>query len=48
MDELHQITAAEAINDTHVRVSFDTGDIGIFDCSPYMKESYWAGIRGSV
>ena len=45
MEELHQITAAEAISDSHVRVSFDTGEVAIFDCSPYMKENYWSSLR---
>ena len=45
MEELHQITAAEAISDSHVRVSFDTGDVAVFDCSPYMKENYWSSLR---
>lgn len=45
MEELHQIITAEAISDSHVRVSFDTGDVAIFDCSPYMKENYWSNLR---
>ena len=42
MAELHQIITAEAISDSHVRVSFDTGDVAVFDCTPYMKEKYWS------
>ena len=45
MEELHQITAAEAISDSHVRVSFDTGDVAVFDCTPYKKEKYWSSLR---
>ena len=45
MEELHQIIAAEAISDSHVRVSFDTGDVAVFDCTPYMKEKYWSSLR---
>ena len=41
MEVLHQILTAEAIDNTRVRVSFDTGETGIFDCSPYMRENYW-------
>ena len=29
MEELHQILAAEPVDDTHVRVTFDTGAFGV-------------------
>ena len=45
MEELHQVMSAEPLDDTHVRVSFDTGDIAIFDCEPYMREKYWACLK---
>lgn len=45
MEVLHQILKAEAIDDTRVRVSFDTGETGVFDCSPYMREGYWNCLR---
>ena len=45
MEELHQVLEAAAVDDTHVRVSFDNGESGLFDCSPYMRESYWAPLR---
>lgn len=43
--ELRQAITAVATDDTHVRVSFDNGVVGIFDCSPYMKENYWSALR---
>ena len=45
MEDLHQVMSAEAIDNTHVRVLFDTGESGLFDCAPYMKESYWSSLR---
>ena len=48
MEELHQILAAEPIDDTHVRVTFDTGALGVFDCAPYMRDNYWAALRSPV
>ena len=45
MEDLHQILSAEAVDGTHVRVSFDTGAVGIFDCAPYMKDSYWSRLN---
>jgi len=38
---LHQVMTAVPVDDTHVRVSFENGISGVFDCAPYMKESYW-------
>ena len=45
MEELHQILSAKPIDDTRIRVKFDTGVYGVFDCSPYMKEKYWACLK---
>lgn len=45
MEELHQILSAEPIDDMRVRVMFDTGAFGVFDCSPYMRDDYWASLR---
>ena len=42
MTELHSAIAVEPIDDTRLRVSFDNGAVGVFDCSPYMKEKYWS------
>ena len=41
MNVLHQVVKAEPVDDRHVRVSFENGAVGIFDCSPYFKDDYW-------
>ena len=41
MDVLHDITKVEAASDFKVRVTFDTGESGTFDCSPYLSHPYW-------
>jgi len=43
MNVLHQVVKAEPVDDRHVRVSFENGAVGIFDCSPYFKDDYWGG-----
>jgi len=45
---LHQVMTAEPVDDTHVRVSFENGMSGVFDCAPYMKESYWHCLKEPV
>ena len=45
MEELHSVLTACPVDDTHLRVSFDNGVVGIFDCSPYMKERYWSCLK---
>ena len=45
MEELHSVLTVNPVDDTHLRVSFDNGVVGIFDCSPYMKEKYWASLN---
>lgn len=41
MEALHQVTAVEALDATRLRVQFDTGEVGVFDCTPYMREKFW-------
>ena len=41
MDLLHDITNVEALPDYKVRVVFDTGESGVFDCSEYLSHPYW-------
>ena len=45
MNVLHQVVKAEQVDDRHVRVSFENGAVGIFDCSPYFKDDYWGALR---
>jgi len=42
---LHQVMTAVPVDDTRVRVSFENGLTGVFDCAPYMRESYWHRLR---
>lgn len=41
MTELHQVVKAEAVDASKVRVSFENGVEGLFDCTSYMAEKYW-------
>ena len=41
MDILHDIVSAEALPDFKVRVAFDTGETGVFDCKDYLRHPYW-------
>ena len=41
MDILHDIVLAEAMPDFKVRVTFDTGETGVFDCVDYLRHPYW-------
>lgn len=42
MKVLHQVVAATPLDDRRIRVSFENGVGGTFDCSPYFKDKYWA------
>lgn len=33
------------MDDTKVFVTFDNGTSGVFDCAPYMEESYWSCLK---
>ena len=41
MDILHDITNAKALPGYKIHVVFDTGESGVFDCSPYLSHPYW-------
>ena len=41
MDLLHEITEAVSMPGFKVRVRFDTGESGVFDCSNYLGHPYW-------
>lgn len=41
MDILHNITNAKPLPGYKVHVVFDTGESGVFDCSPYLSHPYW-------
>lgn len=41
MKELHQIVSVTVIDDKRVRVAFENGVEGTFDCSSYMADKFW-------
>jgi hypothetical protein len=45
MNVLHQVITAEAVDDKRVRVSFENGVQGLFDCSSYMTDRYWDSLN---
>ncbi len=45
MNVLHQVIKAEAVDDKRVRVSFENGVQGLFDCSSYMTDRYWDSLN---
>ena len=44
MNVLHQVMTAMPVDDRRIRVSFENGVEGLFDCSPYMADGYWQGL----
>ena len=44
MNVLHQVVSATPLDDRRIRVLFENGAGGVFDCAPYMKDSYWASL----
>ena len=45
MKVLHQVMTVDVVDDVRVRVSFENGVVGVFDCSEYMRDPYWAALR---
>ena len=44
MNVLHQVVAATPLDNSRIRVSFENGMGGVFDCAPYLKDKYWASL----
>ena len=44
MNILHQVVAASPLDDTKIRVSFENGMSGFFDCEPYFRDKYWESL----
>ncbi len=44
MNVLHQVVAATPLDDRRIRVSFENGMGGVFDCTPYLQDKYWASL----
>ena len=45
MEVLHQVISAEPLGNDKVRVAFENGATGVFDCSPYMADKYWEALK---
>jgi len=45
MNVLHQVVAAVPVDERRIRVSFENGVEGMFDCSPYMSNRYWESLN---
>ena len=41
MEVLHQVVSAVPLDDSKIKVTFETGATGVFDCAPYMADRYW-------
>ena len=41
MNELHQVVSASPLDDKRIRVAFENGVEGTFDCSRYMSHPFW-------
>lgn len=41
MEILHEILRMEPLDGFRIRVEFDTGETGVFDCSPYIGHPAW-------
>ena len=44
MNVLHQVVAATPLDDSRIRVSFENGMGGVFDCAPDLKDKYWSSL----
>ena len=45
MRELHSVIAAKPLDGMQVKVVFDNGVSGIFDCAYLLKDPYWAKLE---
>ena len=45
MSVLHQVVTAVPVDERRIRVSFENGVEGMFDCSPYMLDRYWESLN---
>ena len=41
MKDYASTVSAQALPDFRVRVAFDTGAVGVFDCKPLLGDAYW-------
>ena len=44
MNVLHQVMTATPLDNSRIRVSFENGMGGVFDCAPYLKDKYWESL----
>ena len=45
MDQLHFVTVAEPCGNFNVKVRFDTGETGMFNCEYLTVDPYWERLR---
>ena len=45
MEQLHYVTNAVPCGRQKIRVEFDTGEKGIFDCSYLIADPYWQKLK---
>lgn len=45
MEILHIVTKAEPLDGMDVRVEFDTGETGVYNCSYLTADPYWADLK---
>lgn len=45
MDVLHGIVAAKPLEGYQIRVTFDTGECGVLDCTRYLTHPYWSRLN---
>ena len=45
MEEVRDIVEVKPLPDYKVWVRFETGEQGVFDCMPYLADSFWSPLR---
>ncbi len=45
MEQLHFVTEATPCGGYNVKVQFDTGETGVFNCEYLMSDPYWSCLR---
>ena len=48
MEQLHFVTEAVPCGGYNIRVVFDTGETGVFDCEYLTTDPYWSGLKDAA
>ena len=48
MEQLHFVTDAEPCGGYNVKVRFDTGETGVFNCEYLTADPYWSGLKNEA